>query len=247
MKTRNLAVRLLGLLFLTGLVGCLSQVGLRRFAEPAVPAAQQSEGMTLQDDGSIVFTKDRLEISIRVLEDEYLNRQFASYSEQGAHSTNPYTFGNWKPWGQDWTPRRFTVLLVKVKNYSYPKVLLDPERIYISTANKRVYQVLNKGLMEDRFSPYLRSYAGQDYRKYRDMLDHMVRTGYRPDYVFSGQEAAGYVVLPVLHNDVEDFTVHVPEVGVRFDYRSAPLERLDLSYHFKREVYQSRQPRETPQ
>lgn len=247
MKTRILAGRILLFLFLAGLAGCLSQVGMRRFATPAAPAAQQGEGMSLQDDGSIVFTKDRLEISVRVLEDEYLNRQFASYSVQGARSTNPYTYGNWKPWGQNWTPRRFTVLLIKVKNYSYPKVLLDPEKIRITTANKRAYQALDEGLMEDRFSPYLRSYAGQDYRKYRDMLDHMVRTTYKPDYVFSGQEAAGYVVLPVLHNDVEDFIVHVPGVGVRFDYRSAPLEYLDLSYHFKREVYRARQPREALQ
>jgi hypothetical protein len=247
MKTSKLAAWILGLALLAGLAGCLSQIGMRRFATPAGPAAAQGEGMTLQDDGSIVFTKDRLEISVRVLEDEYLNRQFAANSAQGARSTNPYTYGNWQPWGQDWTPRRFTVLLVKVKNYSYPKVLLEPDRIYITTGNGRTYRVLDLGLLDDYFSPYLRSYAGREYKMYRETMDRLLRTLYRPDYVFSGQEATGYVVLPVLHQDVEDFTVHVPGVGVRFDYRSAPLEQLDLSYHFTQEVYRARHPREAAQ
>lgn len=247
MKPRRLTGRALVFSFLAGLAGCLSQVGMRHFAAPAAPAAQQGEGMTLQDDGSIVFTKDRLEISVRVLEDEYLNRQFAASSAQGMHSTNPYTYGDWKPWGQTWTPPRFTVLLVKIKNYSYPKVLLEPDKIYITTGNQRIYRILDKGLLDDYFSPYLRSYSGQEYRRYKEMMDRLVRTIYQPDYVFSGQEATGYVVLPVLHSDVEDFVVHVPKVGVRFDYRSAPLEQLDLNYHFKREVYRARQPREAVQ
>ena len=247
MKARKLAGRTGILLLLAGLTGCMSQVGMRRFATPVVPAAQQGEEMTLQDDGSIVFTRDRLEISVRVLEDEYLNRQFASYSVQGVRSTNPFTYGNWKPWGQKWTPPRFTVLLVKVKNYSYPKVLLEPGNIYITTGNRRTYQILDKGLLDDYFSPYLRSYSGQEYKTYKDIMDRLVRSIYLPDYVFSGQESSGYVVLPVLHNDVEDFTVHVPRVGVRFDYRSAPVEQLDLSYHFKREIYLARQPREAVQ
>ncbi|MBM3280863.1 MAG: hypothetical protein FJY95_22720 [Candidatus Handelsmanbacteria bacterium] len=247
MKTKMLAVQMLIFLLLGGEIGCLSQVGLRRFATPVGPAEVQGEGMIPQDDGSIVFTRDRLEITVRVLEDEYLNRQFAANSVQGARSTNPYTFGDWKPWGQDWTPRRFTVLLVKVKNYFYPKVLLEPDKISISTSNGRSYRVLDLGLLDDYFSPYLRSYAGQDYKMYRETVDRLLRTLYRPDYVFSGQETTGYVVLPVLHQDVEDFTVHVPGVGVRFDYRSAPLEQLDLRYQFTREVYRSRHPREAAQ
>ncbi|MSR84642.1 MAG: hypothetical protein EXS58_17280 [Candidatus Latescibacteria bacterium] len=247
MKSRKIAGRILVLLVLAGLAGCLSQVGVRRFPMPAVAAGQQRESMILQDDGSIVFTRDRLEVSVRVLEDEYLNRQFASYSVQGPRSTNPYTYGNWKPWGQNWTPQRFTVLLVKVKNYSYPKVLLDPGRIYITTGNQRTYRVLDKGLLEDYFSPYLMSYSGQTYQMYKEVMDHLMRTIYKPDYVFSGLESSGYVVLPVLHNDVEDFTVHVPGVGVRFDYKSVPVERLDLSYQFKREIYRARNVRETRQ
>ena len=113
MRIRKLTVSgLLMALYLIVLSGCISQVGLRRFATPPEPTQQQNEGMTVLDNGTIVYSKDRLEVSLQVLEDGFLNRQFAASSNQGAESTNPYTFGNWQPWGQDWTPSRFTVVLL---------------------------------------------------------------------------------------------------------------------------------------
>ena len=235
------------LFFLVGIMvvaGCSGQLGLRRFAEHPEPVAQQEEGMVVKDDGTVVFVKDRLEISLRILEDEVLNRQFAGYSDRGAESTNPYTYGDWEPWGQDWTPQRFTVLLLKVKNYAYPKVFIDPEDVRITTQNKRTYNSLKTGILDDYFSPYLQSYAGQDHSQFRTITDHLMRTVYNPVYVFSGQEVEGYVVFPVLHSDVESFTVHIDDVGLRFDYKSDPVETVDLSYHFDREVYKALHPRE---
>lgn len=111
MSIRNIATNgLLLALYLLVLAGCLSQVGLRRFATLPEPVPQQDEAMTVLDDGTIVYAKDRLEVSLQVLDDGFLNRQFAANSRKGAESTNPYTYGNWKPWGQDWTPARFTVV-----------------------------------------------------------------------------------------------------------------------------------------
>ena len=237
----RLIITLVGLV---GFLGCSGQLGMRRFAEHPQPKVQQEQGMVVKDDGTIVFVKDRLEVSLRVLEDDFLNRQFAGYSDLGAESTNPFTYGNWEPWGQDWTPQRFTVLLLKVKNYAFPKVFIDPEKIWISTQNNRTYQYLDTGLLDDYFSPYLQSYAGQNHSQFRTITDHLLRTVYTPVFVFSGQEVEGYVVFPVLHNDVENFTVHVDDVGLRFDYKSDPVESVDLSYHFDREVYKAVHPRE---
>ena len=142
------------LLFL--LSACGSQVGLRRFATEPQPISSQSSGMSVLDDGSIVFRQERLEILLQIIGDQFLNRQFSSASNRGAESTNPYTFGNWKPWGQDWTPERFTVVLMRVKNYEYPKVFIEPNDLFLTTSNNRVYDVLDQGLLEDYFSPYLR-------------------------------------------------------------------------------------------
>ncbi len=229
------------------LTGCVSQVGQRRFATAPEPASTQNEGMAVLDDGTIVYSKDRLEISLQVLRDDFLNRQFAAASNRGAESTNPYTYGNWKPWGQDWTPQRFTVVLLKVKNYEYPKVFLDPDALVIRSANNRVYEALDQGLLEDYFSPYLRAYAGTQRRAYEAITDQLVRTVYPPDMVFSGQETAGYIVFPTLHNDVDAFSVQISDVAIRFDYKGEPVETIDLEYKFDREIYMALQPREAVQ
>ena len=230
------------LLFL--LSACGSQVGLRRFATEPQPISSQSSGMSVLDDGSIVFRQERLEISLQIIGDQFLNRQFSSASNRGAESTNPYTFGNWKPWGQDWTPERFTVVLLRVKNYEYPKVFIDPNDLFLTTSNNRVYDVLDQGLLEDYFSPYLRSYAGTERRAYEAITDQLTRTVYPADMVFSGQETSGYVVFPTLHNDVEEFTVHVPNAVIRFDYKGEPIEELNLHFKFGREIYKALHPHE---
>lgn len=248
MSIRNFAtIGLLTALYLLVLAGCLSQVGLRRFATFPEPVPQQDEAMTVLDDGAIVYAKDRLEVSLQVLDDGFLNRQFAADSRKGAESTNPYTYANWKPWGQNWTPARFTVVLLKVKNYEYPKVFIDPTALVITTSNNRVYNALDSGLLEDHFSPYLRAYAGNQRQQFEATTDLLKRTVYPPDMVFSGQESTGYIIFPVLHRDVSDFTVSVPDMAVRFDYKGDPVETLDLAFKFQREIYHALHPRtETP-
>ncbi|MGY8823845.1 MAG: hypothetical protein ACKVJG_07895 [Candidatus Latescibacterota bacterium] len=229
------------------LSGCISQVGQRRFATPPEPAQTQNGGMTVLDDGSIVFTQDRLEISLQVLRDDFLNRQFAASSNKGTESTNPYTYGDWQPWGQEWTPQRFTVVLLKVKNYEYPKVFIDPNVSFISSDNDRIYNVLDQGLLEDYFSPYLRAYAGTQRRAFEAITDQLMRTVYPPDMIFSGQETSGYIVFPTLHNDVSSFAVHVPNVVTRFDYKGEPVETIDLEFKLHRDIYMALQPREAAQ
>ncbi len=223
--------------------GCASQIGMRRFAEAPVPTPQQAGGMVVEDDGTIVYVQDRLEIAIRVLGEEFLDRQFPNQSNSGPESTNPYTYGDWKPWGESEAPQRFTVLLVRVKNYAYPKVLLDPDNMWITTPSGRNYSILDAGLLDDQFGPYLGSYAGQNYRRYREITDILNQTLLKADYVFSGQEVTGYVVFPALHNDVDVFAVHLADLALRFDYKSEPIETVDLVYKFDREVYEAVHPR----
>ena len=245
MRIRNIATGgLLLALYLVTLSGCVSQVGLRRFATPPQPALEQNEGMAVLDDGTITYTKDRLEISLQVLEDGFLNRQFASASNRGPESTNPYTYGDWTPWGQEWTPSRFTVILLKVKNYEFPKVFINPDVLTITSSNERIYNVLDQGLLEDHFSPYLRAYAGIQRRQFEDITDQLRRTVYPPDMVFSGQEATGYIVFPVLHKDVDSFNVNVTDMAVRFNYKGEPVETIDLEFKLEREIYLALHPRE---
>jgi hypothetical protein len=76
--------------------------------------AQQGTGRTVADDGTVTFTQGRLEVSLRPMTDEELNRQFSAMSHGGPRSTNPYTFGDSKVFRTDETPQRFTVFRLKV-------------------------------------------------------------------------------------------------------------------------------------
>ena len=65
---------------------------------------------------------------------------------------------------------------------------------------------------------------------------------YKPDMVFSGQETEGYIVFPPLAPDVTSFAVTLEEVVVRFDYADEPVETIQLTYEFERDVYEGYQP-----
>ena len=108
-------------------------------------------------------------------------------------------------------------------------------------------QRTRRRLLEDYFSPYLRSYAGNQRQQFEATTDLLKSTVYPPDMVFSGQEEEGYIVFPVLHKDVSNFTVNVPDMAVRFDYKGEPVETIDLAFKFQREIYYALHPRaETP-
>ena len=71
---------------------------------------------------------------MRPMTADELNRRFQSYSVAGVHSTNPYTYGNAERPEQE-SEDRFTVFLLSVKNYEYPKVYVDPRNIALYADN----------------------------------------------------------------------------------------------------------------
>ena len=78
------------------------------------PAAEQAEAMTVADDGSVRFTLNRFEVSLRPMTAEELNRQFPA---------------------RDFRHR--TVFRLGVKNYYYPKVFIDPASIVMRSPDGR--------------------------------------------------------------------------------------------------------------
>ena len=140
---RPMRTLLLGLMGSVLLLGCGFKIGYRHFAGPTLPTAEQEQELRVGDDRSITFLLDRLEVSLRPMTDEMLNRQFTAHSttREGFYQnpsvslTNPYTYGDWKPLGQESAPDRFAVFQLKVKNYAFPKVRVDPSKIYIAAPN----------------------------------------------------------------------------------------------------------------
>lgn len=219
----------------------------RYFPGPITPAAEdvQESNYSVQDDGTIVHTLNRLEVSLRAMTDEELNRQFADISKDGALSGNPYTFADWKPLGDTYTPPKYNVFLLKVKNYEYPKVKLDPLRLeLVAPATRRRFPPLRQEEILEYYYSQAQAYAGNLYSVFQERRDQMIRTMFPPDEIFSGQELQGYVVFRALPPDVKAFEVRIFDLALRFDYKNDPVETTDLVFRFNREVFKGYQPPE---
>ena len=210
-----------------------------------LPETQQAAGTTVLDDGTVRYVRDRLEISLRPRSDAEMNRSLAPYSGAGVRSTNPYTFGNWSPPGEDVTPQRFTIFLVQVKNYQYPKVRVDPALAVLRSRSGREYRSLTFLELDEYYRAQALAWAGREYVRYTERRDLLRRTLFTDDMVFSGQDQEGYLVFPVLPPDVTDLTVTLPDVALRFNYADEPTETADLTFAFGRQVLRGyRAPRE---
>ena len=217
-------------------------LGYRSFSGPVQPAPEeaQGKGVAVMDDGTVKHAIGRLEIGLRPMTDEELNRQFPLASKEGV---NPYTYGDWRPSGEKWTPSRFTVFRLSVKNYEFPKMEVDPLKTEMVTSNGRKYTPFTMLELKNYYTRYAIGYAGNTYKRFDERKDILTKTLYQRVPIFSGQEQVGYIVFPPLHPDVESFSVHLKEVVLKFDYRNEPLETVALSFHFRREVYRAREPR----
>ena len=51
------------------------------------------------------------------------------------------------------------------------------------------------------------------------------------------------MVFPVLDHDVEEFTVWVKGMALRFDFSGEPTEKIDIPFRFARETYYARHSR----
>ena len=218
----------------------------RYYAEDLKPVseAEQGQNKPVADDGTVAYKQARLEISLRPMTDEELNRQFSAYSSEGPDARNPYTFGNSTYFRTGETPQRFTVFRAFVSNYEYPKVYLDPTQVYITTSNGRKYYALTR----EQISIYYRRYvqggtggnapgvSGNAHSVWKERDGIMRRSMYVNEQVFSAQESEGFLVFEPLAPDVDELTVHIPDVIVRYDYKGDPLERVDVEMSFERKI-----------
>ena len=150
------------LISLLGALLCFSACSYRYYAEDLKPMSEAEQGAdkTVADDGTVSYIQGRLEISLRPMTDAELNRQFSAYSDDGVDSSNPYTFGNSTYFRTGDTPQRFTVFKAFVSNYEYPKVYLDPKKVYITTSNGRKYYALTRKQLEIYYRRYVQSGSG---------------------------------------------------------------------------------------
>ena len=232
MRLRQFGLGVLTALAVAGVSGC----GYYYYAGDLEPQSGQSEFMSIVDDGTVTFSQNRLEVSMKPMTDDELNRLYPAHSEDGPKSTNPFTFGNAEFQGEDEQRRRFTVFRLKVKNYAYPKVRLDPANMAMRTSNQREYWSLGFEQLDTYYRAYAIGYRGNEYHRYQERRDLMRRSMFQTEDVFSGQETEGFIVFEVLHMDVDDITVGITDIVTRFNYAGEPVETMDLTYQFTREI-----------
>ena len=231
------------LICLATAVGCGHYLVPERFQPLDADDQQAPDGTKLDvlDDGTVTFARGRLEVSVRPMQDEELNRQFPRLSKSTSPSdplpSNPFTFGDWEDPRTGRPPQRFSIFLVTVKNYEFPKVKLDPMKIVIQSTNGREYFPWGSYDFEELFRRYALAFNGQGYQRYSERKELIQRTAYPDDeFCFSGQEVQGYVIFPKIHDDVDEITLHIIDLVNRYDYRGGPLESIDISYRFNREL-----------
>jgi len=226
------------LLSLLALVGAGWGCAFRPYAGElrALVEADQSQGMSVADDGTVTFSQGRLQISLRPMTDEELNRQFGGANAAGVKKPNPYTFGSTRMGLAQVTPRRFTVLRMSVKNYEFPKVRLSGD-VVVTSASGREYFDLSMDQLEVYLRGYALAYAGNTYNRYSEQKDLLRRTSFpKATDIFSGQEQEGFLLFEPLADEVSDITVTVRDVIVRFDYQGDPTEHLSATFRFRRDV-----------
>lgn len=199
-------------------------------AGPLKPSETQAEDMTITDDGSLTFTSGRLEVALRPMTDSELDRR-----TKGSGGVSPYTYED-AVFVDGQARSRFTVFLLSVKNYEFPKVQVDPAQIEVIAANGRKYWSLSRKQLESYFRTYAVGYRGNSYAEFQERINTMNGTMATADVVFSGQESEGYVVFPVFHEDVGSVQVVVHDAALRFDYRDVPVEIVDITYQLEREI-----------
>ena len=227
------------------LLGCGHYLIPGRF-QPLEVAQQQTDiqgsSMQILDDGTVTFVQNRLEVSVRPMTDEEINRQFPAESTNASGPadelpSNPFTYGNWIDPRTGKAPQRLSIFKITVKNYEYPKVKFDPLTVTVESANGRIYYPWGGYDIEEYFRRFPIAFNGLGWVRYDARKDLYSRTKYPDDeFCFSGQEVEGYVVFSKVHDDVAEIAVEIPGFGLRYNFRNEPIETIDLSFRFKRDI-----------
>ncbi len=227
------------------LLGCGHYLVPGRF-QPLEVAQQQTDiqgsSMKILDDGTVTFAQNRLEVSVRPMDDEEINRQYPAQSTNASGPadelpSNPFTYGNWIDPRTGKSPQRLSIFKITVKNYEYPKVKFDPLTVNVESANGRHYYPWGSYDVEEYFRRFPLAFNGLGYMRFDERRDLYNQAKYPDDeFCFSGQEVEGYVVFPKIHDDVAEIAVEIPEFGLRYNFRNEPLETIDLRFRFKRDI-----------
>lgn len=232
----------------------LSLLGCAAIAPPKVQVRSQliplseelGQGHSLEEDGTMVYQQQGMKVTVKFITDQELNDMYPEHSQNGAASTNPYTYGNWVDPELGYTPNRFTVFKVTVHNYAMPKINLNPiEALLISNRGDQLKAYMREaGESENNpsFEDYYRERMGRtgvEENRYVERIGRVRQTLYVNGRAFKGDVKEGFLVFDPLDPRVKNVQLVLKNFVLAYDANDWPAELVDLTFPFQRTIIEN--------
>ena len=217
-----------------------SKVRVRSLLIPT--SSELGEGYTQEEDGTLVYQRQGMKVTIRFVTDQELNAMFPEHSNKESASTNPYTYGNWVDPELGYTPNRFTVFKVAVHNHTLPKINLNPAEVVLTSdrgGRLLSYVRESKEIGHLSFEDYYRELAGRsgvEENRFAERMGLIRQTLYVDGKVFKGDMKEGFLAFDPLDPRVKKAQLILKDFVLRYDANDWPTELIDLTFPYDRQV-----------
>ena len=185
-------------------------------------------------DSTVVYTREGLQVRVRFLTDYEL-------AEEIPGDRNPYVYPSPYDPKLGYRPVQFTVFQVTVVNPTFPKVRLDPEKVFLKTDRSEtlypyaITRAESKGQPRN-FETYFRSrgvQTGNEQTLYLERIGIVRETVYhRSSPVFKGNTYTGKIVFETLPPESSGVILVIPDFILRFGVHDEPEEFVSMEFPF---------------
>lgn len=208
-----------------------------------LPMAVGDRGDYSLSDAVVSYETQGLRIEVEQMTDRALNEQFPEESAHGRYSTNPYTYGDLVDPAVGYVRSRFTVFRVTVHNLGLARVELRPQRCLVTT-NRSGERLEPYGIEAGAGTRSLESYyrsrqgtSGNEHYRFGQRLAIVRTTAFLSDEpIQRGESYGGYIVFDPLEDGVEEVTLHIRDLAVRYNAFGKPLQTMDAAFRFRTEI-----------
>ncbi len=194
-------------------------------------------------NGSFVYLDGDIKLIFEQKSDRELNKRFASNSDKGKNSTNPFTYGNWVDIGLGYSPPRFTVFGISLYNYALPKMQFDPQktRLILNTGEKfypySEFRSVESYQSFEEYYTHLRGFSGNELKRYQERMGIInSQLLSNKEILFKGDDRTGHIAFDPLPENVKDVTLKIQDIYVAYDKYDRPEKILNLELKFVKRI-----------
>ena len=214
-------------------IGCLTPI--RSVYQVRMSPLPPTQGHRIDPvDHSVVFSKEGLQVKVRVLSDEVLNAEVPG-------PENPFTYRNQVDVKLGYMPVRFTVFQVTVLNPTFDKVALYPEKVMLITDRGQIlnsYAVSRADAVGDprNFETYFLSrgvQSGNEQKLYLEQMGIVRGSVYHRDSpIFKGRSYTGKIVFDPMPKKTREVRLLIKDFILEFGIYDIPKTLLTMEFPF---------------